>query len=38
VLHLDRPVPDGAKVAVTVEPRPGRDQPSGPIILSSNEV
>src|SRR5262245_43189719 len=38
VLHLDRPVPDGATVAVTVEPRPGRDQPSGPIILSSNAV
>jgi anti-sigma factor RsiW len=31
---LDRTVPAGATVAVTVEPTPGRDQPSGSIVLS----
>jgi anti-sigma factor RsiW len=34
VVPLERMVPRGATVAVTVEPRPGRDQPSGSIVLS----
>ena len=34
VLPLERMVPKGATVAVTLEPRPGRDQPSGSILLS----
>jgi anti-sigma-K factor RskA len=34
VVALERSVPKGATVAVTVEPRPGRDQPSGSIVLS----
>jgi anti-sigma-K factor RskA len=38
VLHLRRPVPNGALVAVTIERRPGVDQPSGPIVLSSKAV
>jgi anti-sigma-K factor RskA len=38
VLHLRSPVPNGAKVAVTLERKPGRDQPSGPIVLSSGSI
>ena len=38
VLHLRRPVPEGALVAVTVEPEPGLDQPSGDIVLSTKAV
>jgi anti-sigma-K factor RskA len=38
VLHLQRAVPDGAKVAVTLERRPGVDQPTGRVVLSSNAV
>ena len=38
VLRLDRSVPNGAKVAVTVEPEPGGDQPSGPTIVTGAPV
>jgi anti-sigma factor RsiW len=38
VLPLERAVPNGAKVAVTVERRPGAEQPSGPIVLSGKTV
>ena len=38
VLHLQRPVPTGAKVAVTLERRPGVDQPTGRILVSSDTV
>jgi anti-sigma factor RsiW len=36
VLRLDRSVPDGARVAVTLERSPGAEQPSGPRIVSSS--
>jgi len=38
VLALQRAVPNGAKVAVTLEPKPGVDQPTGPIVVASNAV
>jgi anti-sigma factor RsiW len=38
VLRLDRSVPKGAKVAVTLEPKPGRDQPSGPTVVTGSPV
>jgi anti-sigma factor RsiW len=38
VLRLERSVPDGARVAVTLEASPGAEQPSGPSILSSNPL
>ncbi len=38
VLHLQRAVPDGAKVAVTLERRPGVDQPAGRVVVSSDTV
>ena len=38
VLRLERSVPDGARVAVTLEPSPGAEQPSGPRIVSSSPV
>ena len=38
VLRLDRSVPDGARVAVTLEESPGAQQPSGPSIASSSPV
>ena len=36
VLRLDRSVPNGAQVAVTLEPAPGRDQPSGPMVATGS--
>jgi anti-sigma-K factor RskA len=38
VLALAHAVPNGAKVAVTLEPKPGGDQPTGPIVVASNAV
>lgn len=38
VFRLDRSVPNGARVSITLERSPGADQPSGPRILSSNPV
>lgn len=38
VLRLDRSVPNGAKVAVTLEPKPVSDQPSGPTIMTGSRV
>jgi anti-sigma factor RsiW len=38
LLSLERTVPKGAKVAVTLERRPGTDQPTSPILLSSATV
>ena len=35
---LDRPVPKGAQVAVTLEPRGGVDQPTGPPLIRSEAV
>ena len=37
-LSLERNVPSGAQVAVTLERRPGVDKPTGPILLSSKTV
>src|SRR5580765_5058283 len=38
VLHLQRAVPNGAKVAVTLERQPGVDQPTGRVVVSSDTV
>ena len=38
VLALQRAVPNGARVAVTLEPGPGVDRPTGPIVVASNAV
>jgi anti-sigma factor RsiW len=38
VLRLNRSVPDGARVAVTLEPGRGGDQPSGPMVLTGSPV
>jgi anti-sigma factor RsiW len=38
VLSLERNVPNGAQVAVTLEHRPGVDKPTGPILLSSKPI
>jgi anti-sigma-K factor RskA len=38
VLALGHAVPNGAKVAVTLEPKPGVDQPTGPIVIASQAV
>ena len=38
LLSLERAVPNGAQVAVTLERRPGGDKPTGPILLSSKPV
>ena len=36
VVRLDRSVPNGAQVAVTLEPKPGGDQPSGPTVVTGS--
>lgn len=36
VLRLDRSVPNGAKVAVTLEPKPVADRPSGPTVVTGS--
>jgi anti-sigma factor RsiW len=38
LLRLDRSVPNGARVAVTLEPTPGADQPSGPVVVTGSPV
>jgi anti-sigma factor RsiW len=38
VLRLDRSVPNGARVAVTLERAPGVEQPAGPMVVSSRTV
>ncbi|MEA2786184.1 MAG: hypothetical protein QOF71_2288, partial [Candidatus Eremiobacteraeota bacterium] len=38
VLRLDRSVPNGARVSVTLEQAPGAEQPSGPMVVSSSPV
>ncbi len=38
VLRLERPVPKGAQVAVTIERKPGADVPSGRMVLRAKPV
>jgi hypothetical protein len=38
VLRLERPVPKGAQVAVTVERKPGVNAPTGPMVLTAKPV
>jgi hypothetical protein len=38
VLRLERSVPQGAEVAVTVERNPGVEAPQGPIVLSARRI
>jgi len=38
VLRLERPVPKGAEVAVTIERKPGANAPSGPLVLRAKPV
>lgn len=38
VLGLERPVPHGAQVAVTLERKPGGDAPRGPMVLRAQPV
>jgi hypothetical protein len=38
IIPLNRSVPKGAIVAVTLEPKPGGDAPSGKVVLQSKTV
>ena len=38
VLRLQRPVPSGAQVAVTIERKPGSVAPSGPMVLRAKPI
>ena len=38
VVSLDRPVPSGARVAVSLEPAGGSEQPTGPLLLQTESA